>query len=150
MMDWIRAETRSASTPKGLAPPAHLHARALEFEIGIDANGEPRGFTKPLGNRQRALGFVLAFEIECDTGSDSGFEFFVALARSGETHTRQIETGRPYHLQLSPGGDIETVGEIGNILKKRRKAIGFNCIIYLQAIGHCSAQFGEAPRDPLA
>ena len=36
----------------------------------------------------------------------------IALAGTGETHARQIETRRPNHFQFTTGGDIQSIGQL--------------------------------------
>ena len=73
---------------EGGRPPAHLHARALELDIGVHAHRQPRGAAERVGDAQRAVGFALRFEIERDARGDRGFQLGVALAGSGEADRR--------------------------------------------------------------
>ena len=56
--------------PERLGAAAHAHARALDLEIGIDPDGEPRRPAELRADREGALGLALGFAVERDAGLD--------------------------------------------------------------------------------
>ena len=70
--------------PERLGAAAHPHARALDLEIGIDPDREPRPAAELGGDRQRALDLALGFGVEGDAGLDRLGKVGVALAGAGE------------------------------------------------------------------
>jgi hypothetical protein len=129
-----------------LGPAAHLHARSLELEIGIDPNREARRLARPLGNGERALRLALAFQIERRAMQNGFFQLAVALARPGEADARAVDPGLSHHVQLAARRDVEPVDQTGHMCQHGREAVGLDGVIDFQPLGHGRAQIGDAAR----
>ena len=81
-----------------LGAAAHPHPRALDLELGIDPDREPRRLAGALGGRERALGLALGFEVEGHPGGDRLPKLGVALAGPGEADV----AGRGAGLEREP------------------------------------------------
>src|SRR5690606_687619 len=108
-----------------LGPAAHLHPRAAQLEIRIDANGEARSNAEALADRQRTASLAGGFEVEGHALADRQLQLAVALARAGEADHPRVLPRRDGQLQLSGRSDVEPVDQSSHQLEDRPIRICF-------------------------
>ena len=87
--------------PKLLGAAAHLHARALEFKVRVDAHGHPRGQAQFVGYRFQRANLTERLDIDQHPGGDGLAQLGIAFARPSKTHFLRVGVGVQRHLQLT-------------------------------------------------
>ena len=104
--------------PERLGAAAHAHARALDLEVGIDPDGEPRRPPQLRADREGALGLAFGFAVERNARPDRLLEFGVALAGAGKADFGRIAAGLQGEAQFAARSDVEAVDLLRNVLQQ--------------------------------
>ena len=131
-------------------PAAHFHARRLEFEIGIDAQGHPRAQAVLAAQARQGVQLVLRLHIDHDAGRGRGRQFPRRLAGPREADGAGLDTGVQRHPHLPQGGHVQTVHLGGDELDHRRHGVGLDRIMQMYVRGQGSAEGFDPPAYGLA
>jgi hypothetical protein len=93
--------------PERLGAAAHLHARPRRLEVRIDADGQARRGAELSGDRERAAGFGLGFDVERHPGDGSPARARHRACRAGESWSARVLPGGEDHVELAARGDVE-------------------------------------------
>ena len=127
-----------------LRPAAHLHARALEFEIGIDAHRHPRRQAERL--RDRAQQGHLAHRLDVDEHPRCHrlAQLDLALAGAGEADLGRVGAGVQRDLELARRGHVDPVHQPRHAADERRHGVGLHGVVQLDGWRQRGAQRADA------
>ncbi len=75
-----------------LRATAHLHSRTLEFEVGVDANGDARWATRLRADFREHLEFAFRLDVDGDVCGSGFVKLAIGLAGSGHADSFRIDT----------------------------------------------------------
>src|SRR3546814_6423627 len=94
---------------EGLGAAAHAHARALDFELRVHANGQAGPEAEAIGDPQGPIHFAFRLGVEGDPGANGRFQRQIPLAWPREGEVPGVRARPQCHAKLTRRGDVEAV-----------------------------------------
>ena len=117
-----------------LRSAAHLHARGLQLEIGIDAHGDARPHAAARARARRAAHLALGLDVDrrCRRRRRARAPHRV-LPGPGEADRRPVQCRLASATsQLADGGDVEAVDQAAHVSHDRRHRIRLDRVVQMR------------------
>ncbi len=117
-----------------LRPARHLHARALQLEIGIHPDRDATAPPSRFGQRRETAHFAGRLDIHDHAGGERALELVIRLSGARETNRVSARAGGKRNFELAGGGDIQAVDETRDVAHDVRHRVGFHRVVQVNAM----------------
>ena len=124
---------------EGRWPPAHLHARAAQLDIGVHPNRQARAHAQPIRDCQRAMGLALGLQVEGHACADRSRQLGIALA--GPCEADRLAQRRNLG-EFARRSDVEPVDHGHHRRQQGCERVGLDCVMQVDR-----REGGTKPRD---
>ena len=133
-----------------LGAAAHLHARALQFEVRVHAHGHARGDAQLRADVRQQMNLAHRLDVQQHPRGDGLAQFRFALAGAREADLARIGAGVQRHLQLAGGSHVDAVDQLRHEAHDGRHRIGLHRVVQPDAGGQRRAKLVDAPAQQAA